>query len=74
MRIQYTIKLTPESRNEMIHTFGAEYRVFRDRIEQAINQGHMGAGPEKVSVRWLLESGRWDQDPQPEQLPLNLET
>jgi hypothetical protein len=59
MKIQLTIRLTPESRGEMIDKFGAQYRDYREQLEAAVQQGAFGP-PDKVNVRWLLSSGRWE--------------
>jgi hypothetical protein len=59
MKVTITFKLTPESRDEMIATFGGQYREFREIME--IFAGKNGFGPaEKVEMRWLVESGRWE--------------
>lgn len=59
MKVTITFKLTPESRGEMIDTFGLQYREFREIME--IFQSKGGFGPaEKVEMRWLVESGRWE--------------
>lgn len=60
MKAVITFKLTPESRGEMIDTFGAEYREFREVIELANLNGAFGLPPEKVTLRWVVETGRWE--------------
>lgn len=57
MRVQITIKLTPESRGEMIDKFGGEYRDFREYLERLAAQGVL---PTNTEFRWLLDSGRWE--------------
>lgn len=56
MKVQITIKVTPESREEMIATFGAAYREFREYVEKLQAEGVIPPG----NIRWLLESGRWE--------------
>ena len=58
MTITITFKLTPETRGELIDTYGAQYRDFRATMEQAHAQGGFGP-PDKARLRWLLDSGRW---------------
>lgn len=58
MLITFTVKLTPESRQELIDKFGAEFRQFRAGFEQAVAVGAFG-DPARVRVRWLLDSARW---------------
>lgn len=56
MKVQLTIKLTPESRGEMIDAFGLLYREFREYIEKLQVDGVLPVG----TIRWLIESGRWE--------------
>lgn len=60
MKAMITIKLCPESREELIASFGVQYRDFREQVEQATaQQGICGLSPDKIQFRWLLESGKW---------------
>ncbi len=59
MKITMTFKLAPESRQNIIDTFAAEYRDFRSAMERVVANGGFG-DPTKITLRWLLESGRWD--------------
>ena len=65
MLIQITFRLTPTTRGELIDTYGRTYREFRQHIE-ALQQA--GVLP-PCSIRWLLDSGRWEGHPDPSQLP-----
>ena len=56
MKVLMTFKLTPESREEMIQRFGLLYREFREYIEELQAKGTLPPG----TIRWLIESGRWD--------------
>lgn len=60
MKAIITFKLLAESKEEMINVFAGEYREFREVMELANSKGAFGLPPEKVEMRWLLESGRWD--------------
>ena len=55
-----TIRLAPESRQELIDTYGAQYRHFRQEVEQALRSGAGLQLPPTARIRWLLESGRWE--------------
>mgnify|MGYP001616369615 CR=1 FL=1 len=56
MKVTITIKLTPETREEMIQRFGLMYREFREHVEGLQAAGTLPQG----KIRWLIESGRWD--------------
>ncbi len=62
MKVEFllTIRLTPESRGEMIDSFGAQYREFRDGVEASIASKQPIAIPHDTQVRWVLDSGRWE--------------
>lgn len=62
MKLCITFKLTPESRGEMIDTFGRTSREFKEAVEQlvAVHNGFIGVPAANVTLRWLFESGRWD--------------
>jgi hypothetical protein len=59
MKIAITFKLTPESKDEMLLTYPKAYEEFREVMEMFKEKGGFGE-VEKVSLRWLLESGRWE--------------
>lgn len=64
MKVRLTFKLTPESRDELLGS-GKSYREFREMIERVTAQGAFGP-PAKITHRWLLDSGCWDDSqPQP---------
>ena len=60
MKVIITFKLCAETRGELIDTFGAQYREFRQVIEEVTATGGFGLPPEKILLRWLVESGRWE--------------
>lgn len=60
MKAVITIRLTPESRDETIHHFGGEYRAYREAVEKAAAEGWFGLPADKLELRWLLSSGRWE--------------
>lgn len=62
MKITVTIKCFPENKHECINVFGAEYRHFREWVEDATLAGIWGLPHDNVTLRWLVESGRWEGD------------
>lgn len=59
--ILVTIRLTPESRQEMISTYPADYRALRANLEQQIEDADVLQLPGKATkIRWILNSGRWE--------------
>lgn len=55
-----TLRCIPESREEMIATFAAQYRAFREEIETKAATGAAIEIPHDTPIRWLLITGRWD--------------
>lgn len=62
MIITVTIKLTAESRDELINVFGSNVREFREHCE-ALRQGAVFGPPEKVELRYLIIGGEWRELP-----------
>lgn len=65
MKVEFllTIRLTPDTRQELIETFGANYRDFREHVEKQIAEGQVIQIPaQPTQVRWLLDSGRCDTE------------
>lgn len=60
MKAVITITLSAESRDETIHHFGDQYRKYREKLEQAVAAGNMGLPADKIVLRWLLKTGRWE--------------
>ena len=59
MIVTITIKLTPETRGEMIDTFGRSSREYMDKIREFIGRGVFGPVEKIKEPRFLLDSGRW---------------
>ena len=57
MKIEILIKVSAESRGELIESFAAKYKSFRDHIESL--QAH-GALPAHPPIRWLLNTSAWE--------------
>lgn len=55
-----TIRLTPESRGEMIDSFAGSYRTLRAEIQEKVDAGTAIEVPSDTQIRWLLMSGRWE--------------
>lgn len=63
MKVEFllTIRCTPESRGEMIDTFGATYRHFREQIDASVaSKLPIAIDPATTQIRWILNSGRWE--------------
>lgn len=55
-----TIKLTPETQDEAIGTFGREFHELKAATEQVFaRDGFCGIPPEKVELRFLAAVGTW---------------
>lgn len=64
MILTVTFKLTAESRQELIDTFGRDCLKFRDDIHAAIaEQGVLDIPGNKCIIRVLFEGGQWKELP-----------
>lgn len=63
MLVKFTITLTAESRNELIHQFGAECKEFKKVMESVRDKGAWGPA-EKVDLRFIFNSGGWNEQTQ----------
>lgn len=60
MRLTLTLKLEAETQGELINTFGASAREFKQAVERVVaTDGFAMIPPEKVELRWLVVGGRW---------------
>jgi len=62
MKITVTIKAIAENQAECINTFGANFLAFRKWIEELTLNGGWGLPHENVTLRWLVETGKWEGD------------
>lgn len=66
MLVTLTVKLTAESQGELTHEFAREYREFREALEMVVARGaFLDLPPAKIELRWLLDSGWWDESDGP---------
>ena len=60
MKATVTIKLTAETKDELINTFALQTQEFKRTIELDVAQnGINGIGPDHVELRWMFETGVW---------------
>lgn len=61
MRVTITFKLEAEHRNELINTFAASAREFKETIEMTRDRmgGFAGIPASHLKFRWLLIGGQW---------------
>lgn len=60
MIVTLTVKLTAESRGELIDTFAASAQAFKEQLEQDVEtNGFQGLPKESVILRWMFETGAW---------------
>lgn len=58
MKVRITVKLTPQSKMEMIDTYPAQYAALRAHMEKLVEQGVL---PTESELHWLLDSGKWEE-------------
>ena len=64
MKIDFilTIRLSPESRGEMIDSYAKAYQVLRQQVEEQVGKtGSLEIPVKAEDIRWLLASGKWDE-------------
>lgn len=61
MILTLTLKLTAETKGELIDTFAAHAQEFKTRFEDVITKDGFTTDfpPEKVVLRWIFETGKW---------------
>jgi hypothetical protein len=60
VNLTITIKMTAQSKGELIDTFAATVREFKDAFERTVAaDGFAGFPAEAVTLRWLVDAGVW---------------
>lgn len=60
MIVTLTVKLTAETKDELINTFALQAQKFKEQLEDTIErEGFQGRPKESVIMRWIFETGAW---------------